>query len=135
RQKPTAKRSVGHPRAKAKPRRVHRPAVVDGMPAALAYSLSTHPVVVVSLYAPRSGVDQLALAEARAGAGDAGAGFVSINVMNEPQSHALTQFLAAVSNPNDRILDDPAVLVFQQPKTLYLRLSGFADRETVAQAA
>ena len=134
-QKPAVRQSVKHPGAKTRPRRVHRPAVVDGMPAALAYSLSTHPVVVVSLYAPRSGVDQLALDEARAGAGDAGAGFVSINVLNEPQSHALTRFLAAMANPNDRILDDPAVLVFQRPKTLFLRLSGFADRETVAQAA
>src|SRR5205807_5536738 len=37
--------------------------------------------------------------------------------------------------PSDRILDDPAVLVFQQPKTLFVRLNGFADRDTVAQAA
>ena len=53
-----------------------------------------------------------------------------LNVLNERQSRALTRFLATVSSPNDRILDDPAVLVFQQPKTLFIRLSGFADRET-----
>ena len=135
--KPVVKRPVTtlHPAAKAKPRRVHRSAVVDGMPAALASSLASHEVVVVALYAPHSSVDQLATAEARAGAADAGAGFVSVNVLNERQSRALTRFLATVSSPNDRILDDPAVLVFQQPKTLFIRLSGFADRETVAQAA
>ena len=116
-------------------RRVARgPAVIDGMPAALARSLGSHRVVVVALYAPRSGVDQLALAEARAGAAAAGAGFVGINVMADRETRPLTQFLASVPNPADRILDDPAVLVVQQPKTLFVRLNGFADRDSVAQA-
>ncbi len=121
-----------------KPRRKHvlpRPAVVDGMPGALALALLNHQVVVVSLYAPRSSVDQLALAEARAGATAAGAGFVGLNVVSERDSHAFTRFLATVPNADDRLLDDPAVLVFQQPKSLFVRLNGFADRDTVAQAA
>jgi len=121
-----------------KPRRKHvlpRPVFVDGMPGALGLALRNHQVVVVSLYAPRSSVDQLALAEARAGAAAAGAGFVGLNVVNERDSHAFTRFLATVPNADDRLLDDPAVLVFQQPKSLFVRLNGFADRDTVAQAA
>ena len=121
-----------------KPRRKHvlpRPTVIDGMPGALALALRNNQVVVVSLYAPRSSVDQLALAEARAGAAAAGAGFVALNVVNERDSHAFTRFLATVPNADDRLLDDPAVLVFQQSKSLFVRLNGFADRDTVAQAA
>lgn len=120
------------------PRRKHvlpQPTVIDGMPGALALALRNHEVVVVSLYAPRSSVDQLALAEARAGAAAAGAGFVGLNVVNERVSHAFTRFLATVPNADDRLLDDPAVLVFQQSKSLFVRLNGFADRDTVAQAA
>jgi hypothetical protein len=129
-------RKATHP--SQKPRRKHvlpRPAVVDGMPRALALALRNNQVVVVSLYTPRSSVDQLALAEARAGAAAAGAGFVGLNVVNERDSHAFTRFLATVPNADDRLLDDPAVLVFQQPKSLFVRLNGFADRDTVAQAA
>jgi len=33
------------------------------------------------------------------------------------------------------VLEDPAVLVFRRPDQLVVRLSGFADMETVAQAA
>ena len=121
-----------------KPRRKHvlpGPAVVDGMPRALALALRNHQVVVVSLYTPRSSLDQLALAEAHAGAAAAGAGFVGLNVVNERDSHAFTKFLVTAPNADDRLLDDPAVLVFQQPKTLFVRLNGFADRDSVAQAA
>ena len=129
-------RKATHPVQKARRKHVLRqPAVIDGMPGALALSLRNHEVVVVSLYAPRSSVDQLALAEARAGAAAAGAGFVGLNVVNERVSHAFTRFLATVPNADDRLLDDPAVLVFQQSKSLFVRLNGFADRDTVAQAA
>ena len=129
-------RKATHPVQKARRKHVLRqPAVIDGMPGALALSLRNHEVVVVSLYAPRSTVDQLALAEARAGAAAAGAGFVGLNVVNERVSHAFTRFLATVPNADDRLLDDPAVLVFQQSKSLFVRLNGFADRDTVAQAA
>ena len=49
-----------------------------------------------------------------------------------PRPHA-----RSVSAPTaaDRVLDGPAVLVFQRPRTLFVRLNGFADRDTVAQAA
>ena len=37
--------------------------------------------------------------------------------------------------PADRVLDGPAVLVFVRPNSLFVRLNGFADHDTVAQAA
>ena len=49
-------------------------------------------------------------------------------------------FVAALQLPVDpediirRVLDGPAVLVFQRPRTLFVRFNGFADRDTVAQA-
>ncbi|HEX3266931.1 MAG TPA: hypothetical protein VHQ98_02995 [Gaiellaceae bacterium] len=112
-----------------------RPAVVDGMPAALAAALASHKVVVVSLYAPRSSVDEMATAEAKHGAALAGAGFVAFSVANERIVSPLSSLLTGAPTAADRVLDGPAVLVFQRPRTLFVRLNGFADRDTVAQAA
>jgi hypothetical protein len=111
------------------------PSVIDGMPASLALALRTNPVVVVSLYAPKSSVDQFALDEARQGASSAGAGFVALNVADEKVAAPLTSLLTGGATAADRVLDDPAVLVFQAPRTLFVRLNGYNDRETVAQAA
>ena len=111
------------------------PAVIDGMPAAVALALRSAPVVVVSLYAPGSAVDRLATAEAQQGAKLSGAAFVALDVTSEKVAAPLTSLLTGGATPADRVLDDPAVLVFQSPKTLYVRLSGWTDRDTVAQAA
>jgi hypothetical protein len=111
------------------------PAVIDGMPAAVALALRSAPVVVVSLYAPGSGVDRLATAEAQEGAKLAGAAFVTLDVTSEKVAAPLTSLLTGGATPADRVLDDPAVLIFQSPKTLYVRLNGWTDRDTVAQAA
>ena len=72
------KAAVVHKKQKARPvhakkRKVVTPAVIDGMPGTLALALQRYEVVVVSLYAPRSSVDAIAMAEARQGAGQAGA--------------------------------------------------------------
>jgi hypothetical protein len=119
----------------AKPKTVRKPAVIDGMPSALANALASHDVVVVSLYAPRSTVDAMATAEAKHGALLAGAGFVAFNVADEKVVSPLTSLLTGAATAADRVLDGPAVLVFQRPKTLFVRFNGFADRDTVAQAA
>ena len=111
------------------------PAVVDGMPAALAAALASHDVVVVSLYAPRSSVDEMATAEAKHGAALAGAGFVAFSVADEKIVSPLASLLTGAPTAADRVLDGPSVLVFQRPRTLFVRLNGFADRDTVAQAA
>jgi hypothetical protein len=127
------------PAAPKKAVRVHvktmTPSVIDGMPGTLALELQTHEVVVVALYAPKSSVDAIVLGEARQGAAEAGAGFVALNVTNEKVAAPLTSLLTTGASAADRVLDDPAVLVFQRPRTLFVRLSGYTDRDTVAQAA
>jgi hypothetical protein len=119
----------------AKPKVPAGPAVIDGMPAALAHALASHAVVVVSLYAPRSPVDAMATDEAKHGAALAGAGFVAFNVADEKVVSPLTSLLTGAQTAADRVLDGPAVLVFQRPGTFFVRFNGFADRDTVAQAA
>jgi len=131
--KPAQKKTLAaKPKAAPKPKRT--PAVIDGMPAALALALRADTVAVVALYAPGSSVDELARAEAEAGAKDAGVAFVSLDVSNERVAAPLTSLLTGGASAADRVLDDPAVLVFTRPKTLYVRLSGWNDRDTVAQA-
>jgi hypothetical protein len=133
--KPVKKPAKKFTRKTAKPKVPAGPAVIDGMPAALAHALASHAVVVVSLYAPRSSVDAMATDEAKHGAALAGAGFVAFNVADEKIVSPLTSLLTGAQTAADRVLDGPAVLVFQRPGTLFVRFNGFADRDTVAQAA
>lgn len=102
-------------------------ALAAGLPKAIATALGRHQTVVVSLYNPYSEVDGIAFAEARAGARNAGVGFVPLNVLSEAQVGKLTQMLG--------LLPDPGMLVYIRPGTLVARIGGFADKETVAQAA
>jgi hypothetical protein len=102
-------------------------ALAAGLPAPIANALGKHPVVVVSLFNPYSEVDGIAFAEARAGAKLAGVGFVPLNVLSQSQAEKLTETLG--------LLPDPGVLVYARPGTLVGKISGFADKETVAQAA
>jgi hypothetical protein len=115
------------PKPKAKPAKPPAPAQPDGLPAALTAALVRNRIVVVSLYAPRVELDDMALQEAKAGAAEAGAGFVAVNVMSEVESRQLTKQLG--------VLEDPAVLVFKRPGDLVTRFSGFADEQTIFQAA
>jgi len=127
-----APKPVATPKAKPK---VHVPAVIGGMPSALALALRSHSVVVVSLYTPDASVDSMATDEARHGALAAHVGFVAFNVADEKIVAPLSSVLTGAPTPADRVLDGPAVLVFVRPKALFVRLNGFADRDTVAQAA
>jgi hypothetical protein len=102
-------------------------ALAAGVPGPIALALGRHQTVVVSLYNPYSQVDGIAFAEARAGAATAGVGFVPLNVLSQAQVGKLTQALG--------LLPDPGLLVYIRPGTLVGRISGFADKETVAQAA
>jgi hypothetical protein len=102
-------------------------ALAAGLPAPIAKALGKDPVVVVSLFNPYSEVDGIAFAEARAGAKLAGVGFVPINVLSQSQAGKLTETLG--------LLPDPGVFVYTRPGTLVARIPGFADKETVAQAA
>ena len=135
-----ARKAIAIPARKPKAQPAHHarkkaPTVIDGMPAAMAKALATHDVAVVALFQPGGRVDDIAVKEAQAGAQLAGAGFATVNVLNDAQAGPLATLIASASSASDRLLDAPAVLIFQRPKALFVRLNGFADRETVAQAA
>lgn len=102
-------------------------ALVAGLPGPIAKALGKHRIVVVSLYNPYSEVDGIAFAEARGGAEMAQVGFVPVNVLSQAQVGKLTEQLG--------LLPDPGLLVYSRPGTLVARISGFADKQTVAQAA
>ena len=102
-------------------------ALKAGLPLPIARALGRHTVVVVSLYNPYSQVDGISFAEARAGAQLADVGFVSLNVLSQAQVGKLTEQLG--------LLPNPGLLIYARPSTLAARISGFADKETVAQAA
>ena len=99
----------------------------SGFPAAVDRALAKHEVVVLSLVVPGARVDELAAAEARAGAEAGGVGYLALNVLNEDVAHALLTKLDA--------LQDPALLVVRRPGEIVFQLPGFVDRQTVAQAA
>ncbi|HXY16564.1 MAG TPA: hypothetical protein VEH79_00125 [Gaiellaceae bacterium] len=130
----TAKTAAKHTVAKqtaAKHAAAHRGNLVDAtLPQALQWQLSQHKVVVVSVYDPDASVDAISVAEAHAGAEEAGAGFLLVNVLDNSLAGLLTGVL-----PGGGLLPDPGVLIYRAPGTLALRIDGFADRDAVAQAA
>ncbi len=99
-----------------------------GFPSAVDMALAKNEIVVVSLVVPGGRVDSLAAGEAQAGAKLAGAGYLALNVLNENVARSLLRKLGT--------LEDPTLLVLKGKKgTVALKLTGFVDRETVAQAA
>jgi hypothetical protein len=121
-----AKPAVPAQKAPAEPS-VVAAALAAGVPGPVAIALGRHQTVVVALYNPYSEVDGISFAEARAGAQLAGVGFVPLDVLSKAQVGKLTEQLG--------LLPDPGVLVYVRPGTIAARISGFADKETVAQAA
>ena len=114
--------------APAKPKPVVNPVVPPtGFPVAVDMALRKHAVVVVSLVVPGARVDELAAAEAEAGAKLGGAGFLALNVLNEGVGRALLGKLDTAQ--------DPSLLVLKRSGEIVIQLAGFVDRETVAQAA
>ena len=112
----------------SKPTPIVNPVVPPtGFPVAVDKALREHEVVIVSLVVPGARVDELAAAEAEAGAKLSGAGFLALNVLNEGVARALLSKLD--------VLGDPSVLVLKRSGEVALELAGFVDRETVAQAA
>src|SRR3954451_2497042 len=103
-----------------------RKLATHGMPVAVARALQKHSVVVVSLSSPRSDLDTLSSAEAKAGAAASNAGFVSINVFHQRAGIPLLHKLGVV--------DTPAVLVVTRRRAVTAELKGFVDRNVVAQA-
>jgi len=120
-----AKAAAAKPAAKPKPLNPVVPPT--GFPAVVDKALRQHRVVVVSLVVPGARVDELSAMEAEAGAKLSGAGFLALNVLNESVARKLLAKLDVV--------EDPSVLVLTRSGEVAQELAGFADRETVAQAA
>jgi hypothetical protein len=121
----TAKRTAKAQAAASAPK--NPPLPPSGFPPAVDAALRKHEVVVVSLYVPDARVDALAADEARAGAALGGAGFVALDVLDEKVATKLLEQLGT--------LEDPSLLVIKRPNVVAVRISGFVDRDTVAQAA
>ena len=111
----------------AKPKPTTPAAPDNGLPASVNAELARNQVVVVALYSAGSTVDELALAEARAGARAGGAGFVPVNVLRERDGRAFALLHG--------VAETPRTLVYRAPAQVIFRLDGFADLDTVAQAA
>jgi hypothetical protein len=111
-------------KAAAKPAAVKLP---DGTPTTIASVLATHEVVVVLLYNPTAKVDSYSLGEAVLGAQQAGAGFLRVNVLDQAQALPFSKAYG--------VLQDPTLLFFVRPGKLVQKLEGFADHQTIAQAA
>ena len=129
---PAAKTPATTPKtpAKAAPAPVNAPEPqlpASGFPRVVDRALARHEVVVLSLVVPGARVDELAAAEAEAGAKLGGAGFLALNVLDESVARALLTKLEGVQ--------DPTVVVVKRSGEIALELNGFVDRDTVAQAA
>ena len=96
------------------------------LPVAIRQALAANRVVVVALYDPNAKIDGTAIREARAGAQLAGSSFVPIDVRKNDVDSLNARYGA---------IHDPSVLVLRPPGSLVVRIDGFADRDTVAQAA
>jgi hypothetical protein len=114
----------------AKPSGFHGNPVYAQLPKALQWQLAHHKVVVVSFYNPSSNVDAISVAEAHAGATDAGAGFLLVSVLDNKVAGILTALL-----PGGGLLPEPGVLIYRAPGNVAFRFDGFNDRATIAQAA
>jgi hypothetical protein len=124
------KSATKHKATPSKPAKFHGNPVYADLPAPLQWELSHHKVVVVSFYDPNANVDAISVAEAHAGAIAAGAGFLLVSVLDNKVAGILTALL-----PEGGLLPEPGVIIYRAPGTIVLRMDGFADRDSVAQAA
>ena len=114
------------PAVATRPKPAGAPPPPNQLPLAIRRALAADQVVVVALYDPNAKIDGTALGEAREGARLAGSAFVPVDV----RSHRVDSL-----NARYGAVQDPAVLVLRPPGSLVVRIDGFADRDTVAQAA
>jgi len=93
----------------------------------LEKALEKKKVVVVVVYTPKGAVDQRQISEARSGAADSKAGFLSLNAAKEK---VIGEFAQAYD-----VRKTPLVLVFRRGPELVGRFATFVDSVSVAQAA
>ena len=97
-----------------------------GLPVPVARALQKHAVVVVSVTNPHGADEQFTRAEARAGAKEMKAGYVSIDVFHQRSGMAILHKLGVV--------DTPEILVVKRSGVVTSQFKGFVDRGVVAQA-
>jgi hypothetical protein len=97
-----------------------------GLPVSVARALRKHKIVVVSLTTPRGQDEQFTRAEAKAGAAEAGVGYVAINVFHQRSGTAILRKLG--------VTDTPVTLVIKRPANIFNQFPGFVDRDVIAQA-
>lgn len=85
-----------------------------------------HLAAVVVFYSPASALDRLAILEARAGAQEARAGFVAIDVT---RNRAGAQLASRYG-----LRDVPALVVVRRSTRRIMKIVGYVDRAAVAQA-
>ena len=124
------KTATKHEATPSKPAKFRGNPVYADLPAALQWELSRHKVVVVSFYDPNANVDAISVAEAHAGAITTKAGFLLVSVLDNKVAGILTALL-----PDGGLLPEPGVIIYRAPGTIVQRMDGFADRDSVAQAA
>jgi len=120
---PAPSKSHTHTAAPTKPATT---VATHGLPLVVAQALHKHSIVVVSLSSPGADLDQLASAEAQAGAAASGAGFVKLDVYRQQLGIPMLHKLGVV--------DTPAVLVFGRRSLVYAHFQGFVDRDVIEQA-
>src|SRR5690348_4610748 len=118
------------PPSPAKRKRVAAQPPANGLPIVLNDLFRQHRIVVVSIFDPQDKTDAISYAEARAGAADAGAGFLGVSVLDDSVAGPLTAVL-----PDQGLLPVPGVLIYRRPGVLIQRVDGFQDRDGVAQLA
>jgi hypothetical protein len=111
----------------AKPAKPSKPPNSGPTQTPLARALTQHRVVVVLFYAPGADYDAIQTREARAGAIEAHAGFLALNVRQNGQ-------IAALAAEYD-IRDAPATVIFKRGPSVVYRVMGYLDRDAIAQAA
>ena len=116
---PTPSKTHTHPATAAK---LH----THGLPVQIARALQKHSVVVVAVTTPQGDDQALTRAEAQAGAANASAGYVTLDVFHQRPGTALLHKLGVV--------DTPEILVVRRPGTITSQFRGFVDRDVVAQA-
>jgi len=102
-------------------------ATTGSAPTTIAEVLKHHRIAVVLVYDPQSKVNALSIGEAQLGADRANAGFLRVNVLKQRQIEPFAK--------NYGLLPVPTILFFARPGKLVQKLVGFADQDTVAQAA
>jgi hypothetical protein len=125
---PTRTPAAAKPAVTPKPVAKPRPLVgKDGVPTAILDALRRSPAAVVALTAHGAQIDRMTLAEAKAGARAAGVPYVELDVLNAQLGRAIARTFGVV--------EPPATLIYQRPTALFLKLDGYADSATIAQAA